>query len=135
MPIYPRPDQFEALLKADIQGPICMLNLLSFKQKAEYEDGRETGLSGAQAYGLYAERMKPYVASKGGRLHHSSAARCLMIGDGELEWHAVAIMEYPSTKAFVEIATAKEVAEFGVHRTAGLAHQLLVACTEGGAAV
>ena len=130
MPIYPRPDQFEALMKADIQGPICMLNLLTFKPKAEYEDGRETQLSGAEAYGLYGQLMKPFVESKGGRLHHSSAAHLLMIGDGDLEWHSVAIMEYPSAKAFVEIATAKEVAEFAVHRSAGLAHQLLVATTE-----
>ncbi len=46
MPIYPRPDQFEALLKSDIEGPICMLNLLVFKEKAEYEDGRDSELSG-----------------------------------------------------------------------------------------
>ena len=130
MPIYPRPDQFEALMKSDIQGPISMLNLLSFKQKAEYEDGRESDLSGAEAYALYGQQMKPFVESKGGTLRHSSAAHFLMIGDGDLEWHAVAIMEYPSRAAFVEIATAKEVAEFGVHRSAGLAHQLLVACSE-----
>ena len=47
----------------------------------------------------------------------------------ELEWDMVAIMEYPSKEDFVKIATAPEVAEFGVHRAAGLAHQLLVACS------
>ena len=47
MPIYPRPDQFEALMKSDLEGPICMLNLLRFKPKAEYEDSRETDLTGA----------------------------------------------------------------------------------------
>lgn len=130
MPIYPRPDQFEALMKSDIEGPICMLNLLVFKQRAEYEDGRESELSGREAYGLYGALMKPFVESKGGHLHHTSSAHLLMIGDGELEWDAVAIMEYPSRQAFVEIATAPEVAEFGVHRSAGLAHQLLVACSE-----
>jgi len=31
--------------------PINMLNLLKFKEKAEYEDARETSLSGAEAYG------------------------------------------------------------------------------------
>lgn len=130
MPIYPRPDQFEALMKSELEGPISMLNLLSFKQRAEYEDGRENDLSGRAAYGLYGELMKPYVESKGGKLLHSSAAHFLMIGDGDLEWDAVAIMQYPSRQAFVEIATAKEVAEFGVHRSAGLARQLLVACSE-----
>ena len=30
----------------DAAGPIYMLNLLKFKAHAEYEDGRETSLSG-----------------------------------------------------------------------------------------
>jgi len=130
MPIYPRPDQIKALLESDLTGPICMLNLLKFKDHAEYEDGRETDLSGAEAYRLYGEKMVPYVISKGGRLHHSSNAQLLMIGDGDIAWDMVAIMEYPSKEDFVKIAGAPEVAEFAVHRTAGLAHQLLVACTE-----
>ena len=129
MPIYPRPDQIKALLESDLEGPIDMLNLLKFKERAEYEDGRETKLSGREAYQLYGADMAPFVASRGGRLLHSSNARALMIGDGDLEWDMVAIMEYPSKEDFVKIATAPEVAEFGVHRTAGLAHQLLVACT------
>jgi uncharacterized protein (DUF1330 family) len=129
MPIYPRPDQIKALLASDFSGPVSMLNLLRFKPLAKYEDGRETSLSGRDAYGLYAEQMAPYVASHGGRLTHSSQARFLMIGDGELEWDTVAIMEYPSKEAFARIASAPEVAKFAVHRSAGLAHQLLVACS------
>ena len=39
MPIYPNPDQIQALLKSDLEGPIAMLNLLKFKERAEYEDG------------------------------------------------------------------------------------------------
>jgi len=131
VPIFPQPAQVEALLTSDLGGPIAMLNLLKFKKWAEYEDGRETTLSGAEAYGRYGEKMVPFVEANGGRLLHSSAAHLLVIGDGELEWDAVAIMEYPSKEAFVKIATAPEVAEFAVHRTAGLAHQLLVACTAG----
>jgi hypothetical protein len=38
----------------------------------------------------------------------------------------VAVVEYPSLEAFVAIATAPEVAAFGVHRAAGLAGQLLI---------
>lgn len=131
MPIYPRPEQIESLLKSDTDGPICMLNLLKFKDRAEYEDGRETELSGREAYGRYAEQMVPYVLSQGGRMLHSSTPKALVIGDGDLEWDAVGVMEYPSKEAFVKITSAPEVAEFAVHRTAGLAHQLLVACTEG----
>ena len=128
MPIYPRPEQIRALLASDLAGPIRMLNLLKFRPRAEYADGRATVLSGREAYALYGEKMAPYVESRGGRVIYSSAAGCLVIGDGELEWDAVAIMEYPSKEEFVKIATSPDVAEFAVHRTAGLEHQLLVAC-------
>jgi uncharacterized protein (DUF1330 family) len=131
MPIYPRPDQIQALLQSNLEGPIAMLNLLKFKERAEYEDGRETVLSGQEAYMLYGAQMAPFVQSKGGRLLHSSAAHFLMIGDGDVEWDSVAIMEYPSKEDFAKIVGAPEVAEFSVHRTAGLAFQLLVACTSG----
>jgi uncharacterized protein (DUF1330 family) len=129
VPIYPRPEQIQALIASDLEGPIAMLNLLCFKERADYPDGRATDLSGRQAYALYAEKMAPYVESRGGRMLHASNAHLLMIGDGDLEWDMVAIMEYPSKQAFVEIASAPQVAEFAVHRAAGLAHQLLVACT------
>ena len=35
-----------------------MVNLLKFKEKAEYEDGRDTNLSGAEAYAIYAEKVQ-----------------------------------------------------------------------------
>jgi hypothetical protein len=40
-----------------------------------------------------------------------------------------ALVEYPSRKAFVEIATSPEVARIGVHRAAGLEGQWLLATT------
>ena len=129
MPIYPNAAQFEALMKSGLDGPIDMLNLLKFKDRAEYEDGRETDLSGREAYMLYGEKMQPFVESNGGKMLYGGAAQLLMIGDDDLEWDMVAIMQYPSKAAFVKIATSPDVAEFGVHRTAGLDHQLLVACT------
>lgn len=133
MPIYPRPDQIEALLESDLDGPIDMLNLLVFKERAEYEDGRATELTGREAYALYGRQMQPYVESNGGKMLYGGSARFLMIGDGDVEWDMVAIMRYPSKEAFVKIATSPDVAAFAVHRTAGLAHQLLVACTAGDA--
>jgi uncharacterized protein (DUF1330 family) len=77
--------------------------------------------------------MAPLVLAKGGKLRFSSKVDALVIGEvGEL-WDAVAIMEYPSRAAFVEIATSPEVQEIGRHRKAGLAGQLLIQCSEAGA--
>ena len=122
----PTPDQIKTLLESDVTGPVAMLNLLKFKEKAEYADGRETDLTGQEAYGLYGSQMAPFVMAAGGRLLFSGAVKNLMLGEvGEL-WDSAAIMEYPSKEDFVKIVSDPQVAEFSVHRTAGLAGQLLI---------
>ena len=59
MPIYPRKEQIEAVLASKVTGPICMLNLLKFKERAAYEDGRETNLSGREATSSTRRRWRP----------------------------------------------------------------------------
>lgn len=133
--VYPSPDQIERLMGLEDDGPVSMLNLIKFKDKAEYADGRETDLTGAQAYGLYAADMKPFVEKHGGRFLVQGAVEALMIGKvgggGGGDWDVVAIVEYPSKKAFIETTGAPEVQAFGVHRAAGLEGQLLVATKIG----
>ncbi len=128
--VTPTQEQFMQFLSSDFTGPVCMLNLLKFKHKAEYEDGRETDLTGAQAYNLYGQQMKPHVISKGGLFLFSGVIAQMMIGSAEEQWDMTAIVEYPSKEAFVEIASSKDVQGFAVHRTAGLKGQLLIATSQ-----
>ncbi len=130
--VTPTPEGMQAFLAKDIEGPVSMLNLLKFREKAEYADGRETNLSGAEAYALYGQDMLRWVTSQGGRLLFSGPAHHLVLGQADELWDQVAIMEYPSKEAFVQIVSAPEVAEWGVHRAAGLAGQLLIAVTATG---
>ena len=51
--VYPNEEQIKGFLEPGAEGPICMVNLIKFKEKAEYEDGRETDLTGREAYELY----------------------------------------------------------------------------------
>jgi len=129
MATQPRPEQLTAFAAgAPADGPLHMLNLLKFKEKAEYADGRASDLSGEQAYGLYGEGVIPLVSKLGGRPVYFGKANTLLIGDGELQWDAVAIVEYPSLAAFQQMTQSEEYAAIHVHREAGLAHQLLIHC-------
>jgi len=56
--LYPAAEQIEALRNDPSLKPVVMLNLLKFRTRAQYPDGRKTDLTGAQAYGLYAEAMR-----------------------------------------------------------------------------
>ena len=125
--VNPSPEQFMAFLNSDFSGPVCMLNLLKFKEHATYADGRASPISGQQAYELYGEKMKAFVISKGGKFLFHGSAEHLIIGETETLWDRVAIVEYPSKEAFVAIATSDEVVEFAIHRSAGLEGQLLIA--------
>jgi uncharacterized protein (DUF1330 family) len=124
--VYPTRDRLETLLGDTSGDAIVMLNLLKFRDKAVYADGRKSDLTGRQAYMLYGEPMQKFVAKHGGRFIFSADITQLVIGDVGDMWDVVALMEYPSAAAFAKIAMSPEVAEIGVHRAAGLEGQLLI---------
>lgn len=128
MATQPSTQQFQAFMARKPDGPITMLNLLKFKAQAEYADGRETDLTGAQAYGLYGAAVAKIIHGLGGRIVFGGQANALVIGDGELAWDQVAIVEYPSFEAFAGMTASDEYQAIHVHRDAGLEHQQLINC-------
>lgn len=124
--LYPRPEQIQQLLAGPANEPVVMLNLLRFRERAGTPD---EGLSGSEAYRRYALKMRGLVEARGGRFLWSGSLDSQVIGAGAEGFQMAALVEYPSRKAFVEIATSPEVAEIGVHRAAGLEGQWLLAGT------
>ena len=49
--IFPSMEQAKSFFGGPENGPFVMVNLLKFKDKAEYADGSDSDLSGATAYG------------------------------------------------------------------------------------
>ena len=115
--LYPTQEQIQALLADPTEGPVVMVNLLSFKP------------GGEAAYMRYAESMRKLVEGRGGRFLWSGRVTAQVVGSGGEGFQVVGLVEYPSRKVFVEIATSKEVAAIGVHRTEGLEGQWLLAAT------
>lgn len=122
--VYPNPQQAQAFFGAPEDGPFVMVNLLKFKPKAEYADGSNTHMSGADAYGIYGVEVAKLVHALGGRVRYSGRVTGLILGDVEEMWDAVALAEYPSLAAFQKMATSPEYHAIEHHRTAGLAGQL-----------
>ena len=128
MATQPRREQIAALLANDKGGPIRMVNLLKFREFAKYSDGTDTGLSGAEAYQRYAAEVVPIINKTGGEVVFSGQTNTLVIGDGELKWDMVSIVQYPSVAAFIGMTSSDEYKKIHVHRDAGLESQLLVEC-------
>jgi uncharacterized protein (DUF1330 family) len=114
--VYPTFEQIMPLAQDPTPGPIAMVNLLKFRDKAQYQDGRADDISGREAYMRYVAEMGQIVTAAGGRFLFSGDVKGLVIG----------IAEYPSRVEFHRIATSPEVQAIGVHREAGLAGQLLI---------
>ena len=122
----PEPEQIQELLEGPAEGPVVMVNLLRFKKEA---DAPDEGLTGEQAYGRYGAQMVQWVTSQGARLIWSGRVDSMVIGDTDEYFHAIALMEYPSRAEFLRIIGDPRVAEYSVHRTAGLDMQWLIATT------
>jgi uncharacterized protein (DUF1330 family) len=125
MAIYPTSEQIQTLLAEPDDRPVVMLNLLKFKAQAD-----SGGESGRASYERYATAMRKVVEGQGGRFLWTGYVDSVVIGGAEADgFHAVGIVEYPSRKKFVEIATSREVQEMGADRAAGLESQWLLAST------
>lgn len=118
------PGQIEAMMAEGPEGPIYMINLLKFKEKAEYADGRETDLSGYEAYQIYARAVAELLPRFGGQGVFAGDVTFLALGRVEELWDEVAIARYPTRADLFRMSTSPEWQEIAVHRAAGLAGQL-----------
>ena len=71
------------------------------------------------------------VAERGGRLVWTGRPEQVLIGDAEADgWDAVALVEYPSRKAFIEMVSSPKYMEAHEHREGGLERTVLIAMRE-----
>tara|TARA_B100001057_G_scaffold257303_1_gene257555 strand:- start:202 stop:603 length:402 start_codon:yes stop_codon:yes gene_type:complete len=122
--VTPNEEQINGFLENPEIGPISMVNLLKYKEKAIYEDGRDTNLSGEEAYGLYAAEVINLVEKYGGEFLFAGKVNRLMLGEVDEMWDSIAIAKYPNRKAMFEMTMDPEYQKIHVHRDAGLEGQL-----------
>ena len=125
--IQPTREQIERLSASSDDGAVIMLNLLRFKEHADGVDG-DDGISGAEAYGRYAVAVAPFLERVGGRILFTIVPQESVIGPDAAEWDLVAAVEYPSRRAFLEMAMDPDYLAIHTHREAGLADSRLIAC-------
>lgn len=118
------PERLEGMMAEGPDGPIYMVNLLKFKEKAEYEDGRETNLTGREAYQLYGQEVFKLLPKYGGKAVFVGDVTFLSLGQVEDLWDEVAIAMYPKRGDLLRMSSSPEWQAIAVHRTAGLAGQL-----------
>ena len=129
--LRPNPIQLAEFALGD-DDPILMVNLLKFKDEAEYEDGRATNLTGREAYEIYVTETREHLANVGAELILSGEVNGLLLGEVEELWDAFGVARYPSRKAMIAMARNPAYIESEKHRAAGLAGQLNIEVSEQG---
>lgn len=127
--VTPNAAQIKGFFEPGAEGPIYMLNLLKFKDRAEYKDGRASDLSGAEAYALYGAEVSKLLINLGGGGMFNAKVERLMLGEVEELWDTVAIAMYPSRQAMIEMMQSAAYQAIHHHRDAGLAGQLNIETT------
>ncbi|MGZ3422875.1 MAG: DUF1330 domain-containing protein [Polyangiales bacterium] len=107
---------------------IVMLNLLRFRDVADYGDGSPP-VSGKKAYARYSRGVLPLLLEVGGYPLWMGRARAgVIVPEGE-SWDEVLLVHYPSRHAFMRMVRSEAYQRVMVHRTAGLSDSRLIETT------
>ena len=122
--VFPGPAQIAAFFGGTEDGPFVMINLLKFKEHADYPDGSDAELSGREAYARYGAGVQACLAAVGGKALYAGAVTELMLGEVDELWDMVALAQYPSRVAMMTMIQSPDYQAIEKHRVAGLAGQL-----------
>ena len=101
-------------------GDIYMLNLMAYRDEADYGPGGERGISGRQADDRYAPLE--VLAELGANVCFFSD----VVAASE-PWDRVAVVRYPTRRSFIEMQTRPDFQDKHVHKEAGMDHTTIVA--------
>jgi uncharacterized protein (DUF1330 family) len=122
--IDPTREAFALFRSMPDTGPIHMLNLLRFKARADYPDGRAA--TGREAYQAYARESGPVFRRLGGKQVWLATPALMLIGPADERWDLAFIAEYPSGAAFVEMIRDPVYREAVKHRQAAVVDSRLI---------
>ena len=132
--IDPSRETFEAFKALPRDRPIHMLNLLLYRDEADYPAGHEhagKGWSGRRAYEEYGRTSGPIFARVGGRIVWRGTFETMVAGRADRVWHDGFVAQYPNAGAFFEMIKDPDYQRAVVNRTAALVDSRLVRFAPG----
>ncbi|SFR42210.1 Uncharacterized conserved protein, DUF1330 family [Marinobacter daqiaonensis] len=119
----------EVLSKTPKGQPVVMLNLLKFREQADYKE-RGGGVSGRDAYREYGRGAIRCIQAVGGQLVWSGRPTGTLIGPEDEQWDEVLLVRYPSLDAFLKMIDSPEYKSIVHHRTAAIEDSRLMPMLE-----
>jgi uncharacterized protein (DUF1330 family) len=125
------PESIAAFAERGISGPVTMLNLLRFREVADYRETPELSpdepITGERAYEIYSAHTLPLLAAVGGEPILVGSGGEFLIGPHDEVWDWVLLVRYPDVQAFLAMTQNPEYMTGAGHRTAALADSRLLA--------
>jgi uncharacterized protein (DUF1330 family) len=127
--IEPSQRQLESFVAAaSDEGPIVMINLLRYRDRAEYPSGSDAEpCSGAEAYQRYGALVLPMLGDVGAKILWRGSVRQLVIGPESEKWDEALLVQYPSPGSFLTMVSRPDYLRAAVHRSAALSDSRLIA--------
>ena len=124
------PQQGAAFFGTPDEGPVVMLNLLRFRERADYSHAPDLepvgGCTGREAYERYMRDMLPLLEASGGAVLFSGTSAPFLIGPTDEVWDHVLLVRQASKAAFLAFASDPESQRITAHRTAAISDSRLL---------
>jgi uncharacterized protein (DUF1330 family) len=124
--VDPSRERYQEFRDMPRKGALHMLNLVRFRARAAYPDGRQA--TGAEAYAAYGRESRPVFARVGGRIAWRGTFEFNLIGPEDERWDEVFVAEYPSMDAFLDMLRDPVYREAVKHRQAAVEDSRLIRC-------
>ena len=106
--------------------PFYMVNFIHYRAHAEYRDGRETDLTGAQADAVYGSLVMPILASIGAQIIFVANVETSPIDPDAAGWNQIAVVLYPSRAGFIAMLERPDFRDAAVHKIAGVERSIVL---------
>ena len=110
--------------------PIVMVNLMQVRQHVQYEDLAANGCTGLEAFARYTAGSAEVRKEVGAQLVWSGRGVQMPIGPSEKTWDIVALVRYPSARAYLNMKATDAYEAARVHRRAALLDSRLIMTIE-----
>lgn len=111
-------------------GSITMLNMLKFKDVADYsnllEIAPEGEITGEEAYKLYIKETLPFLEEAGSEVIYYGKGGKFLVGPEAENWDVVLLVKHKSVADFMAFAQNEAYLKVAGHRTAALADSRLL---------
>ena len=119
-----------ALFSRGLSGPITMLNLLCFRDVADYSGSPairpESDISGREAFQKYIDHTLPFLNETGGDIQFLGEGGKFFVGPQNENWDLVMLIQQNSMADFISFASNEDYLSGIGHRTAAIVDSRLL---------